>query len=338
MNSLSQIIERVRGLQLDALLGLRPPYPPVALEVDRGQVTLVRLKLRRRAKPLLEAHAVRSLPEEAIPASIFQPAGGTIEGIATPFRELFERSGTRPGRVSLILPDNLAKVSLIHLPERPASARQLDELVRARMRRAVPFRLEEAVISYQVIPGAGRQIAVLVLLARKALIERYEHALESIGARVGLVDVSTPNLINLCHKRLGETSRGGKDAALLNCAANYFSLVIVRDERVIFFRCKTFAPGTTSSHDANGFLAREVSGSLSYYREKLAGRKIETLLVRSVQAPFEEVSAKLDELELATIEPISPADEVDLPPGTRFETSVGVRLAPAIGAAVSRGR
>jgi hypothetical protein len=320
------------------MIGLRPPYPPVAIEVDRDGASLVRLKTSRRGMPTLEAHAVRPLPADSLPASIFQGAVGTVEEIAKPFRELFEYTGTRPGRVSLVLPDNLAKISLLTLPERPASARQLDELVRARMRRAVPFRIEEASISHQLIPGEGKQVSVLVLLARKTLIERYEQALESVGARVGLVDVSTPNLINLCQKTLGELSRDGKDAALLNYASNYFSLVIVRDERVIFFRCKTIAPGAASSDGDNGFLAREVTSSLSYYREKLGGTKIEGMLVRTVRTPFEEVVAKLSRLDLARIESIAPTAGIEMPPGGRLEQGVGLRLAPALGAAVARIR
>ena len=124
MSAVSDIVDRLRGLQVDALLGLRPPYPPVAVEFDREEAVLVRVKHKRRGKPLLEAHAVRSLPTDCIPASIFQqPAGASTELVGR-LRELFEVTGTRPGRVSLVLPDNLAKVSLLTLPERPASQRQ----------------------------------------------------------------------------------------------------------------------------------------------------------------------------------------------------------------------
>ena len=39
------------------------------------------------------------------------------------------------------------------------------------MRRAVPFKLEEARLSYQLLPGRGREATVLVVLVRRMLFE-----------------------------------------------------------------------------------------------------------------------------------------------------------------------
>jgi len=160
MANLQDIVEKIRGMDPERLIGLRPPYPPVALQLGRSEAVLVRLKRKRRGQPLLEAHQTRTIPERSMPASIFQPIPAASGELAAKLQELFEASGTRPGRVSLILPDNLAKISLLPLPERPASRKQLDELVRSRMRRAVPFKLEDARISYQVLAGGGREVAL----------------------------------------------------------------------------------------------------------------------------------------------------------------------------------
>ena len=184
MSSVTEYVERVRGAAVDALSRLRPPYPPVAMEIDRKEVVLVRFKAKHRGKPLLEAHAVRPMPEEVMPSSIFDHSARSADELTARFQEMFELTGTRPGRISLVIPDNLAKISLLTLPERPSSQRQLDELVRSKMRRAVPFRLEEAAISYQLFPGEGRQVSVLVLLTPRQLIDRFEHSLTALGARV----------------------------------------------------------------------------------------------------------------------------------------------------------
>jgi type IV pilus assembly protein PilM len=331
---LKEQFERVRGTAVDVMSRLRPPYPPVAMEVDRKEVVLVRFKAKQRGKPLLEAHAVRPMPDNVMPSSIFDHTPHSTDALTVRFREMFEMTGTRPGRISLIIPDNLAKISLLALPERPASQRQLDELVRSKMRRAVPFRLEDAAISYQLFPGAGRQVSLLVLLTPRQLIDRFEHALTALGARVGLIDIATPNLINLCRPRLEAASRDGKDVALLNCASNYFSLVIVRSGRVIFFRCKTLSPEGESAN-SNGFLVREVASSLSYYREKLAGQGIESVIVRGLDVTADEIGRKLGELELTRIESVDASVQVDLKPGQRMDADLVMRLAPAIGAAAA---
>jgi hypothetical protein len=53
MNSFTDILDRLRSLDPERMIGLRPPYPPVALQLDRTGAVLVRLKRRRRGLPLL---------------------------------------------------------------------------------------------------------------------------------------------------------------------------------------------------------------------------------------------------------------------------------------------
>jgi Tfp pilus assembly PilM family ATPase len=335
MSTLNDIIARVRGLGLERLVPLRPPYPPVVLQVECDGMLLVRLKRRRRGSPLLESF--QSRPLESVPTSIFQAGSIAADELAARVRELFEVSGTRPGRVSLLLPDNLAKVSLLALPERPASRRQLDELVRAKMRRAVPFRLDDASVSYQLLSGEKRGVSVLVVVVRQNLVERIERAVDEIGARVGLIDISTPNLLNLCRDRIDAASRSGGDAALLNCAPNYFSLVIVRDQRLIFFRCKTYALGEEASSGPNGMFLREIASSFSYYREKLDGQGVQTLFVRNAGAALDGFGERLREFGCAEVELLDPASRIELAEGVRIDSGEAQRIASAIGAAIARG-
>ena len=305
MSALSDMLNRLRGLEPEAVFGLKPPYPPVALQVSPGEAVLVRVKQRRRGRPLLETYQVREISDPVIPSSIFQPVSGSTEELTKLLQGLFERSGTRPGRVSLVLPDNLAKISLIGLPERPSSRKHLQELVNSKMRKAVPFKLNEAVISYQLLPGEGRSASVLVVLARRLLVERFERVLTSLGARPGLVDISTPNLLNLERSIIAKSAPNGSDVGLLNCARNYFSLVILRGGRLIFFRCKTFSIDEGISNGPNGVLVREMATSFSYYREKLAGEGVRKILVRTVSTPYEEIAEKLSGLGVDEVQELS---------------------------------
>lgn len=334
MASLQEIWTRLDGTA--AAVGLRPAYPPVALDLEQRVISLVRCKSRRGRKPLLEAHVQRVCDVAVLPDSIFQPTAGKTPGLVEGLREVFEVSGTRPGRVSIVLPDNLAKISLLQLPERPPSQRQLDELVRGKMRRAVPFRLDDVVISYQVTPGVGRAVAVLVVLVHRSLVERLERALEAIGARPGLIDLATPNLLNLARHRIDQLGADGGDVVLLNCAARYHSLVIVRGGQVIFYRCKTFAAAADGSPGPNGSLARDVAHSFAYYREKLGGEGIGSILVRSTAVPNDEVADQLAGLECDRIRSIEISDSVELADGVQLDEDAAQRLAPAIGAAIAR--
>jgi hypothetical protein len=338
MSSITDIFDKLRGLEPEAVLGLKPPYPPVALQISPGEATLVRMKHRRRGRALLEAHVVRPVAETFIPSSIFQPVTGDATELTARMRELFEQSGTRPGRVSLLLPDNLAKISLLVLPERPASRKNLAELVRSKMRRAVPFKLEEASLSYQLLPGEGREAAVLVTLVRRSLVDRFERALGDLGARTGLVDISTPNLLNLCRGQINGAVGDGGDVGLLNCALNYFSLVLLRHGRLIFFRCKTFALEDSPQRGPNGVLVREMASSFSYYREKLSGEGVQKIFVRTVSTPFEEIAEKLASLGVDQVESVKLNQAMELPEGVQIDEPTAQRIAPAVGAALGRGR
>lgn len=336
MASLQDIWAKLDGTA--AAVGLRPAYPPVVLDLEQQAISLVRFKTRRGRKPMLEAHVQRALEEPVLPDSIFEPPTGKAPGLEERLREMFEVSGTRPGRVSLVLPDNLAKITLLTLPERPASHRELEELVRARMRRAVPFRLEDVAISHQVIPGDGNEVSVLVVLVHRALVERLERAFESVGARPGLIDLATPNLLNLVRDRVDQLGAEGGDVALLNCAARYFSLVITRGGRVIFYRCKTFVASPDGTPGPNGALSREVGHSFSYYREKLGGEGIGTILLRSTSIPNDQIAAQLSGLECDRIVPVQLGESIELAEGISLAEDVAQRLAPSIGAAVARAR
>ena len=339
MSALDPILAPLKRLDFEALLDLRPTFPPVAVEIDRGQITLVRLRPHRRGRPQLESFRVQDSPEHAVGASIFRPNLGSLEGTIEQVRDLFVRTGTKPGRVSLILPDNLAKVSIVTLPEKPATRKQLSELLRFKLRRSVPFRLEDAVISSSILPGPGPEVNVLVAVMLRSVVEQYEAAFEAIGARPGLVDLCTPAIFNLVRREMLATTAGGSDAALLNCTRTYFTLLIARAGRVVFFRCKTYAGGTngdSAATDRLGVIARELSSSISYYQEKLSGAGLGTVFARAVEPGLDEMVPVLERLGVSSVRAVDPATAVEMAASDRFDPLEAQRLAPALGAASGR--
>ncbi len=337
MSALDPLLTRLKRLDPEAFLELRPKYPPVAVEIDRGQLTLVRVSPRRRSRPVLESFQIHEAPEHAVGASIFKPNLGSLADLTRQARELFERSGTKPGKVSLVLPDNLAKVSIVTLPERPATRKLLRELLRFKLRRSVPFRLEDAAISSWSLPGPGPELNLLVAVMLRSVVEQYEAAFEAAGARPGLVDLCTPSVFNLARPAIAKAVAAGTDAALLNCTRNYFTLMIVQADRVVFFRCKTYAGGEESDPSGRlAVMARELTSSFSYYTDKLGGAGVGTVFVRAVSPGLDEVVPVLARIGVASVRAIDASEGLDLSSGRRFDSLDGQRLAPALGAASGR--
>lgn len=334
MSVLDPILKPLRSVDADALLNLRPAFPPVAVEIDRDQLTLVRVR-KTRGKPALDAFRMQPAPERTVGQSIFRPNLGSLEEMAAQVRELFARSGTKPGRVSVVLPDNLAKTSIVALPERPRGRRQLEDLLRFKLRRSVPFRLEDAVVSSWPLPGDGPGIELLVAVMLRSVVEQYESAFEAIGARPGLVDLCTPSLFNLLRPEIDRASSAG-DVAVLNVARSYFTLLIVRGERVVFFRCKSYAVGD-DAHDARlAGMTRELVTSLSYYEEKLSGGGIGTVFVRNVGRPVDELAPVLERLGGPAVRAIDALSFVEAGEAAGLDPIEAQTLAPALGAAVGR--
>lgn len=332
MSVLESLSRPLRRLDLERLLEMRPANPPVAIELDRGTSVLVRVRSARSRRPVLEAHDVRAMPETAVGASIFRPNLGAPDELVRRVKESFTRTGTRPGKIALVLPDNLAKVSIVTLPERPPTRQMLHELLRFKLRRSVPFRMEEAVVSWQQLPGDGPELSVLVAVMLRSVAEQYESVLEAAGARPGLVDLCTPSVYNLCREDLRAAVADGGDAALLNCARSYFTLLIVRGDRLVFYRCKSYT-GPETDLNGNGVFERELGSSISYYREKLAGQGIGTVLVRTTGRPFAEVEETLRRLGIENVAAVNPSRTL----GLALDSATGQSLAPALGAAMGRG-
>jgi type IV pilus assembly protein PilM len=335
MNALEPVLKRVRAFDPAALLDLRPAYPPIAVEVDRGQLTLVRVK-KSGGRAALEAYRVQAMPEHAVGQSIFRPNLGSLDEMAGHVRELFEKSGTKPGRVSIVLPDNLAKSSIVTLPERPANRRQLEDLLRFKLKRSVPFRLEDAAISSWPLSTGGPGVDLLVSVMLRSVVEQYEAAFETAGARPGLVDLCTPSIFNLVRHEVRKAASGGSDVAVVNCARTYFTLMIARADRVVFTRCKSYAVGEDDPEARTAVLARELASSLSYYQDKLSGAGVATAFVRSAAQPFDEVAAVVEKLGAITVRPIDPASAFEAGAKSRLDAADAQRLAPAIGAAAGR--
>lgn len=335
MTFLERMKTALGRLDVEALTDMRPAYPPVAVEIDRDGLVLVRLRSRGRGRFNLESHQLGELPEDVVGASMLRPNLATPDDVVVRVKHLFERSGTRPGKVSLILPDNLARVSIVSLPEKPATRKLLAEMLRFKLRRSVPFRLEDAVIAHQPLGGDGPDFPILVAVMLRSVVEQYERVLDAAGATPGLVDLASTSLFNLIRRDVAKLGPGA-DAALVNCTRGYLSLVVARGGRVIFFRCKSHAAGDESASGLDGAMAREVTTSLSYYREKLQGEGITRAWVRTVGAPFADLAAILRKAGVEDVIPVDPSRSMGLDAGLKLDESVAQRLAPCLGATAGR--
>jgi type IV pilus assembly protein PilM len=232
--------------------------PSVAVEVASGRVSSASLEWRG-GQPVVAVHAAEAIPDAALVPSLTAANIHDRAAVVGALGRVLERTG-RPKRVGLVVPDIVAKVSLVKFEKVPPRTQDLDQLVRWQVRKAAPFPIEEAQVSY--VPGLsgpdGHEF--IVLLARRTVVEEYEQLCAEAGAHAGLVDLATFNVVNAV---LASTAAPQADWLLVNVAADYASIAILRGPHLMFFRNRSAA--------ADGTLADLVHQTAMYYEDRLKG-------------------------------------------------------------------
>ncbi len=229
--------------------------PEVAVEFASTRLSAARVEFRS-GRATVAAHATEPLPEGAVVPSLMTPNIQDRAAVVGALGRLFDRLGGRPRRVGLVIPDPVAKVSLVRFEQVPPRSQDLDQLVRWQVRKRAPFSVDEAQLSY--LPGARTSDGqdFVVSIARRDIVEGYEGVCAEIGAHAGIVDLSTFNVINAV---IAGSEPPARDWLLVNVAADYASIAIVRGQDLIFFRNRTSdADGTLADlvHQAGDVLRR----------------------------------------------------------------------------------
>ena len=293
------------------------PAPGVAVEIAAGRVSGATLDWRG-GQPVVAAHAVELLPEGALVPALTAANTHDRATVTTAINRVMERLG-RPRRIGLIVPDVVAKVSLLRFEKIPARAPDLDQLVRWQVRKAAPFPIEDAQVSYVNGQRAPDGQELIVSLARRSVIEEYEQLCAEAGAYAGLVDLATFNVINAvlaARGAPGAPAAGQEDWLLVNVAADSASIALLRGPHLIFFRNR--------AADTDGTLADLVHQTAMYYEDRLQGAGFGRVLLAGGAGV--RVAADLDQVRRSLEERLStPVDAVD----PRAAAKIADRIAPS---------
>jgi Tfp pilus assembly PilM family ATPase len=276
---------------------LASPPPSVGVEIASDRVTAV--SLARQAN----GWVVGAYGNERLAPGVVTPALNAVNvhdtrALTAALRSAFDKAGIRPRRVALVIPDTAAKLSLLRFEKVPAAA-DLDQLIRWQMRKAAPFKPEDAEISWvpaAPLPGGGREY--LVTLGRRDIIESYMKACADAGADAGLVDLASLNLINAAlasgsGMTAGDASAGSGlpraastgDWLVVHVAADYATLAIVRDRDLIYFR--------TRQLESDGDLADLVHQTAMYHEDRLGGGRFARVVLSGASARGAEIGERL---------------------------------------------
>lgn len=259
----------------------RAAAPTIAVEIAPRKVAAVSMSVHG-GVPTIAAFAFEPLPGGAVVPSLTGTNIADRSPVVHALSRVFERMAVRPRRVALVVPDSVAKVSIVRFDKVPPNARDLDQLIRWHVRKAAPFRIEEAQVTFApgaAIEGGGREF--VVAMARRDVVLEYEQVCLGAGASAGLVDLATFDLINVV-LAAGRPPAG--DWLLVNVTPEYSTMGILRGSDLIFYRNRI--------EEGDGNLTDLVHQTAMYYEDRLSGQGFaRVLLLGTADASREDGAA-----------------------------------------------
>jgi type IV pilus assembly protein PilM len=174
---------------LPKTLGTRPR---LAVEVRAEGVVAARAE---DAAALLTAVARADLAEGAVAAGLKVGNIGDMAAVVGAVRRALDAvAGTgreRSRDVTVVVPDSAARVLFVDFEQLPSKAADALPLVRFRLKKLLPFDVDDAMVSYQVMSSEKESVKLLAVAMPKAVLEEYEAVVLAAGYLPGAVLPST---------------------------------------------------------------------------------------------------------------------------------------------------
>ena len=171
----------------------RGTRPPVAVEVRAEGVVAARAESA--ATAVLSAVSRAELRPGMVAAGLkdgnLPGRAAVVAALKKTLDEVAGRGSERSRHVTLVVPDAAARVLLLDFDELPSKAAEALPVVRFRLKKLLPFEVEGAAVSYQILSAVRGSVKVLAVAIPAAVLAEYERAVTDAGYMPGAVMPST---------------------------------------------------------------------------------------------------------------------------------------------------
>ena len=309
------------------LLGLAPrPAPPHVFRVGRERLEYGCFARADGGMGLTEYHSV------ALPAGAFGegPLGGAPRDtnlLRQAVAALLERISSPVRQASLVLPDAWLRSAFVEVGELPRQAAARLDVLRWKLKRQVPFRVEDlrlASAEVSALPGQEEPHRLLLGFASEATIAALEQAFAAHGVHLGLVACGSLCLLAALADRAPDAL-----LALALVEADGYSLVFAYRGEPVLHRFKPFQAELPDA--ARGeLLVRELFLTRTFLAERLPGQALGRAVVA---APADVEPFWIEVLSRGLERRVEPLAAAHLPLGGDATTpGRWVEIAPMLGA------
>jgi len=194
--------------------------------------------------------------------------------------------------VIVVLPDLAMRLVLLDFEALPTSPEEAGPVIRFRLKKSLPFDVEQAVLSYDVVRSNGN-IRVVAAVSPRAIIEEYETVLRDAGYTPGVVLPSSLAALGLIE--------GERPTLVLKVDPTHITIIAVERQELRLVRTLDNPRGSNVSAAE---LAEAVLPSIVFFEDTFAA-KIEKIYIGGV-APLAEVGPLLHEHTGAQVHELAP--------------------------------
>lgn len=233
------------------------PHPAMACEIAAGHVAVAAWTGGRLG---LDGFALEPLSAGALAVSPLELNIVDAEAVRGALARALNKMHGRGKEVALLLPDQVVRVFILHFDTFPKRADEAEPLLRWRLKKSVPFDLEEAVLSHMMQPASrslGTGVDVLASIARRKIVRQYEEIVEAAGLTPGVVLGSTLATLPLLDSE--------RPTLLARVTSRTLTTVITRGEVLCVYRCTELPVEADALEPAA--LLEEVYPAMAYYQD-----------------------------------------------------------------------
>jgi type IV pilus assembly protein PilM len=206
------------------------PHPSLVVEIARTHVAAARWGTRRGH---LDSVAIEPLPAGSVMASPVETNVRGPDAVRSALERVFASVPVLGTPLALLIPDPVVRVFMLPFDTLPRRADEAVPLLRWRLKKSVPFDMEDTIVSWMRQSGREGNLEVVTAVARRQIIREYEVIVESLGANAAVVLSSTLAALPLIEER-GAT-------LLVRMCGRTMSTVIVHGSNLCVYRATEMA-------------------------------------------------------------------------------------------------
>jgi type IV pilus assembly protein PilM len=207
--------------------------------------------------PKLQSYAVETLEAGALMPSPVETNVTQPESVRRALQRVFARLGGMSGPVALLLPDPVVRVFILDFDELPRRAEDALPLLRWRLKKSVPFDVEETTVSWTRQTARDGSLEIVAAVARQGIVREYESLLHGFELEPKVVLSSTLATLPLVSEN-GST-------LLMRMNGHTLTTAIVRGTTVCLYR-STEMPAAVTQLDPR-FVVEEVFPAAAYFQD-----------------------------------------------------------------------